>query len=118
MLVLIGAADLTGKIENDTYAVEAEDSFIEWEDGNKRKHRVYIRNKVKGSFNVICDARLGMNSEDFFSLLEENSENHILMLTCWINNKAEYRTVNAYVNIKTKKHTDTTDIFTVELEER
>lgn len=118
MLVLIGSTDLTKKIEDNSYDVEVEDSFIEWEDGNKRKHRVYVKSRAKGTFNVICDARLGMNSTEFFDLIRENTENNILMITCWINNKAEYRTLNAYAKITTKKHTDTTDIFQVELEER
>lgn len=118
MLVLVGSTDLTNKIEDNSYAVEGEDVFIEWEDGNNQKHRVYVRNRVKGAFNVICDSRLGMNSAEFLNLIRENTENNVLLITCWVNNKAEYRTLSAYVKITTKKHTDTTDIFQVELEER
>ncbi|MBE5852258.1 MAG: hypothetical protein E7299_04800 [Lachnospiraceae bacterium] len=118
MLVMIGSTDLTSKIENNSYVMEAEDSFLEWEDGNKQKHRVYVKSKVKGSFNVICDARLGMSSVEFLELIKENTQNNVLLITCWITNKAEYRTLNAYAKIITKKHTDTMDIFGVEVEER
>lgn len=118
MLVMIGSTDLTSKIENNSYVMEAEDSFLEWEDGNKQKHRVYVKSKVKGSFNVICDARLGMNSSEFMELIKKNTINNVLLLTCLVTNKTEYRTLEAYVKITTKKHTDTTDIFGVEVEER
>lgn len=118
MLAMIGVTDLTPNIEDNSYAIESEDEFIEWEDGNHVKHRAYIRNRVKGTFNIICSERLGMNSAEFLSLVKQNMENNILMITCWINNKAEYMTLNAYVKITTKKHTDTTDVFAVELEER
>ena len=118
MLVMIGSTDLTERIEEDSFEVDAEDIFIEWEDGNNKRHRIYVRDRIKGKFNVICNKRLGMNSEEFINLIKENTEKNILLITCWVNNKAEHRTLSAYVKLTTKKHTDTTDIFQVELEER
>ena len=118
MLAMIGATDLTKKIEDNSYAIESEDEFIEWKDGNSKKHRVYVKSRAKGTFNIICDKRLGMSSSEFLSLVKENTENNAVMITCWINNKAEYRTLSAYTKITVKKHTDTTDIFSIELEER
>lgn len=118
MLAKIGTIDLTKKIEDKTYVMESEDEYIEWQDGNNRKHRVYVRGRVKGSFNVICDSRLGMDANEFLALVDKHTENRVLTITCWVNNKAELQTLSAYVNITTKTHNDTTDIFIVEVEER
>lgn len=118
MLVMIGSTDLTDNIEDGSYEVESEDVFIEWEDGNNKKHRIYVRERVKGKFNIICNKRLGMDSSSFLELIKENTENNVLLVTCWVNNKAEHQSISTYVKIITKKHTDTTDIFQLELEER
>lgn len=118
MLAKIGSIDLTKIIENNTYVMEAEDEYLEWQDGYNKNHRVYVRDRVKGSFNVICDSKLGMDSGSFLKVLGEHTKNKVLTITCWVSNKAKLQTLSAYVKINTKLHTDTTDIFVIELEER
>lgn len=118
MLVKIGSIDITKKIEDGTYVMESEGEYIEWKDGNKKKHRVYTCEKVKGSFNVICDSRLGMDSKKFLDLIDECTVDGVLTITCWISNKAKLQALSAYIKITTQKHTDVMDILSVKLEER
>ena len=53
MKVIIGNVDITPHINPRTYKMNAEKTYESWQDGNFVEHRVYTRQRIKGSFEVV-----------------------------------------------------------------
>lgn len=110
MLAKIGTTDITELINESTYKVDSTDKFESWEDGNFVEHRVYTRSQVAGSFDVVLGAVRGTTVEQFVSLLDENTTNHVLnKLAVMVNNKGVVQRIDAYYSLDVKKRRTLTD---------
>lgn len=118
MLVILNQNDITQHIENDSYDMIAEPIFEEWQDANRLNHRVNIRQRISGKFNVICSEKTGLTTENFLnSLREKTSSDGSLDLTVYVVNTNKMSNLQCFYKVDVSKHTDEVTIFTVALEE-
>ena len=85
MLAQIGTTDITKWIQESTYSMNAKSVYEEWEDGNLHRHQQSIRNRVQGSFELVFTTNSDL--DDFITLLNSNTENNLLTITVWVDNK-------------------------------
>ena len=109
ILAVIGNTDLTNHIVHDTYAVNSEPVYESWTDGNFREHRIYIRDRVKGSFDI---AFLGADNQvyqDFLDLLANETHNRRLTIGLYVLNDGHFGTFEGYYTLTSAQHAETTD---------
>lgn len=117
MLFVVSGKELSSLIVDGSYNIESLKEYEEWKDANYSLHRKYIRSRVEGSLQVVCDDRLGINSTELLEMLEANTQNDLLMCTLWINNESRARTVECYYEVNTE-HRPSTDLVTINIQER
>lgn len=115
MLVMIGITDLTKYIEDGSYDVDSEEIFKEWQDGNYVNHRDVFRERVKGSFNIICSDKT-ISVSDLNTLISSNKTNGKVTMLLHVENKGELQAINCFCTTKAK-HSPSADIVTVTVEE-
>lgn len=106
---VIGNTDITKHIIKDSYDVNTEPVFESWTDGNFREHRIYIRDRVKGSFDVFFIGAANGEYQDFLDLLASATDNRLLTIGLYIQNESKFDTYQAYYTIGTVQHAETTD---------
>lgn len=116
ILFKIGTTDLTKYIEDDSYNVVNEPEFEEWKDGNYNKHRIYVRDRIKGTFNVICSNKT-ITKENFLSLLKNNTTNNKLMCHVYVTNKNEEKIIECFYSMEPSLFRKNVVIYTLTLEE-
>ena len=118
----VGGNDITKYIIKDTYNMNAEPVYESWTDGNYHEHRIQIRERVKGSFDIIFFDDDNGAYQDFLALLEANTRNTILTCGLYVENTSTFGAHYVYYRIKAKQHARTIDNImvnkmTIELEE-
>ena len=93
----IGNTDLTQYVDKQNYAVNEEDVFESWQDGNWITHRVSVRKRKSGTlllgFKTISDFNT------FCSLFtSERNTNGYYSVTAYINNTGATATFDAFVD--------------------
>lgn len=94
----IGAADLTPWTDVQTYAVNAEDVFEEWEDGNHVTHRQISRVRYAGAL------QLGFADPEVFSaftalLQSAKSSGGWYPVTAYISNTGAMASFDAFLDV-------------------
>lgn len=122
ILATVGGTDITKYIIKDTYEMNAEPVYESWTDGNFHEHRIRIRERVKGSFDVIFFDEDNGAFEDFLALLEANTTNTLLTCGLYVQNKAAFDAFYMYYTITAQQHARTIDDvmvnkMTIEFEE-
>lgn len=123
MLVSIRTTDLTDYVQESTYIVNEEDVYEEWLDGNYAKHRIKVRTKIKGSFEVALFGMNGITAERFINIWETGVSNSIVSVGLWIMNKSKFRLAECYYSITGTRRRELSDgnvleILTIEVEEK
>ena len=106
---VIANTDISKNIIKDTYKVNTEPVFESWTDGNFREHRIYIRDRVKGSFDVIFFDDDNGAYQDFLTLLESATNNRLLTIGLFVVNQSRFDAFNVYYTITAAQHAETTD---------
>lgn len=109
ILATVGGTDITKYIIKDTYKVNSEPVYQSWTDGNFHEHRIQIRERVEGSFDVIFFDDDNGAYQDFLALLEANTINTLLTCGLYVENKAAFEAFNVYYTIKAVQHARTID---------
>ena len=122
ILATVGDTDITKYIIKDTYSMNAEPVYESWTDGNFHEHRIRIRERVKGSFDVIFFDDDNGAYQNFLALLEENTTNTLLTCGFYVENTSSFEAFEMYYQIKAKQHARTIDDImvnkmTIEFEE-
>ena len=122
ILATVGTTDITKYIIKDTYKMNAEPVYESWTDGNFHEHRIRIRERVTGSFDVIFFDDDNGAYQDFLDLLETNTTNTLLTCGLYVENKAAFEAFQMYYTITAKQHARTIDDImvnkmTIEFEE-
>lgn len=122
-LFSIGTTDLSDYIVQDTYAINSEPVYKEYEDANGTTHRRHIRYKVQGKMQMYFPDLESYS--DFKELLESkrSNVNHTVPCTLYDNSSGDTVTINAFVDYKpTLKRTaslrEYLDKFDVSIEEQ
>ena len=118
----VGTTDITKYIIKDTYKMNAEPVYESWTDGNFHEHRIRIRERVKGSFDVIFFDDDNGAYQDFLDLLSANTENTLLTCGLYVENKAAFDAFQVYYTITAAQHARTVEgtmvnKMTIEVEE-
>lgn len=121
-LWIVGDTDLTKHIIKDTYKVNTEPVYESWTDGNFHEHRIRIRERMTGSFDIIFFDDDNGAYQDFLTLLDEHTTNTLLMCGLYVQNKAAFESFQVYYTIKAAQHARTIDNImvnkmTIEVEE-
>ena len=122
ILATVGTTDITKYIIKDTYKMNAEPVYESWTDGNFHEHRIRIRERVTGSFDVIFFDDDNGAYQNFLALLETNTTNTLLTCGLYVENKAAFEAFRMYYTITAKQHARTIDDImvnkmTIEFEE-
>ena len=122
ILATLNGTDITKYIIKDTYDVNTEPVFESWQDGNFKEHRVYIRDRVKGSFDVIFFDDDNGAYQDFLDLLASVTVNRVTTIGLYVLNTSQTGLFEVYYTIKAVQHAETTDgrmvnKMTIDLEE-
>lgn len=94
----IDTTDITDYIDVQSYAVNREDVFEEWEDGNWITHRVIARTRYTGSFQAGFASAADFTA--FMTLLstKKNADGYY-PVTAYINNTGTTETFNAFLDV-------------------
>ena len=94
----IDTTDITAYIDVQSYAVNREDVFEEWEDGNWITHRVIARTRYTGSFQAGFASAADFTA--FMTLLntKKNADGYY-PVTAYINNTGTTETFNAFLDV-------------------
>lgn len=122
-LVQIGLTDITQYINQSSYKMNSEAQYESWQDGNFVEHRVYIRKRIKGSFDVALYGKNGMDTAAFMQLWNGAVEDNIIALDVYLQNEDRMEAIDAYFEITGSTHKELNnggflDILTIEVEER
>lgn len=109
ILATLNGTDITKYIIKDTYDVNTEPVFESWQDGNFKEHRVYIRDRVKGSFDVIFFDDDNGAYQDFLDLLASVTVNRVTTIGLYVLNTSRTELFQVYYTIKAAQHAETTD---------
>ena len=120
--MIVGDTDITKRIIKDTYEMNTEPVYESWTDGNFHEHRIRIRERVRGSFDVIFFDEDNGAYQDFLTLLDEHTTNTLLTCGLYVQNTATFDTFRVYYTIKAQQHARTIDNImvnkmTIEVEE-
>lgn len=121
-LATVNNTDITKYIIKDTYKVNSEPVYESWLDGNFREHRIYTRERVEGSFDVIFFDDDNGAYQDFLTLLDSATTNNLLTIGLFVLDKCSFEALQVYYNITAEQHAETTDgrmvnKMTIEIEE-
>lgn len=109
ILATLNGTDITKYIIKDTYDINTEPVFESWQDGNFKEHRVYIRDRVKGSFDVIFFDDDNGAYQDFLDLLASVTVNRVTTIGLYVLNTSRTELFQVYYTIKAAQHAETTD---------
>lgn len=106
---VIANTDISKNIIKDSYEINTEPVFESWTDGNFREHRIYIRDRVKGSFDVIFFDEDNGTYQDFLDLLDSATTNRVLTLGLFVVNESKFEVFEVYYSIEQSQHAETID---------
>lgn len=109
VLAVVASTDISKYIIKNTYDVNSAPIFESWTDGNFHEHRVYSRDRVKGSFDVIFFDDDNGAYQDFLTLLNSATHNRLLTIGLLVVNQSRFDAFNVYYTITAAQHAETTD---------
>lgn len=122
MTVVVGNTNITNHIIRDSYKINAYDQYESWIDGNGLEHRLIVRTKVSGSFEIVCcDETITLS--DFLALWNSAVNNGVVTIGMTILNTNVFDALNAYYEITNKEHIKKgdgriIDILSIKIQER
>ena len=97
-LFLIGSTDLTPWEDTTKHAVNREDIFVSWTDGNWVEHREIMRTRVAGT--VVLGFKREADFTMFMGLLtSERNANGYYPITVWCSNTNTTETVDVFFDV-------------------
>ena len=122
-LFKINTTDISNNVVKDTYAVSREPVYKNYEDANGVVHRRFIRNKMKGKFQLFFPNLTDYAA--FKTLLDNNRSTTNFSVNCSLydNISGEHYTIDAYIDYsptlkRTASLTEYLDKIDVTIEER
>ena len=108
-LATVANTDITKYIIKDTYKVNTEPVYESWTDGNFHEHRIYVRDRLSGSFDVIFFDDDNGAYQNFLTLLDSATSNHLLTIGLFVPNKSAFNAYQVYYTITTAQHAECSD---------
>lgn len=100
VLLKINTTDVSNNIIKDSYAVNRESVYKEYEDANGAIHRRHIRYKIKGKFKMYFPTLTTYST--FKTLIDTNKSatNYTVPCTVYDNLSGTAYTINAFIDYK------------------
>lgn len=109
-LAVVNSTDITDYIIKDTYEVNSEPVYTSWEDANYVEHRVYVRDKVRGSFEVITFGTTPRTAlVAFLNILKAATSNNVLTIGLYVENEGTFQALNCFYTVESTQHAVTDD---------
>ena len=109
-LAVVNSTDITNYIIKDTYEVNSEPVYTSWEDANYVEHRVYVRDKVRGSFEVITFGTTPRTAlVAFLDILNAATSNNVLTIGLYVENEGTFQALNCFYTVESTQHSVTDD---------
>lgn len=109
-LAVVNSTDITDYIIKDTYEVNSEPVYTSWEDANFVEHRVYVRDKVRGSFEVITFGTTPRTAlVAFLDILKAATSNNVLTIGLYVENEGTFQALNCFYTVESTQHAVTKD---------
>ena len=109
-LAVVNSTDITDYIIKDTYEVNSEPVYTSWEDANYVEHRVYVRDKVRGSFEVITFGTTPRTAlVAFLDILKAATSNNVLTIGLYVENEGTFQAINCFYTVESTQHSATDD---------
>lgn len=109
-LAVVNSTDITDYIIKDTYEVNSEPVYTSWEDANFVEHRVYVRDKVRGSFEVITFGTTPRTAlVAFLDILKAATSNNVLTIGLYVENEGTFQALNCFYTVESTQHSVTDD---------
>ena len=123
MLVKLGNTDITDFINPKSYKVNVEKEYESWLDGNYNEHRIYTRQKVKGSFTVALYGKDNMTTQAFLDLWNACVNHNVATITVFVQNENVEKEIQCYYSHDGIFHREMVndaycDVLTVEIMEK
>lgn len=122
MQVVVGGIDISNYIVDGSYSINASDQYESWMDGNGVEHRIIIRSKISGSFDIgCCDKTITLS--DFLAAWNSAVNNGVVTMGCTVLNTGTFEAIQAYYEITGKDHIKKgdgkiIDVMSVKIQER
>lgn len=98
MVFMIGTTDISEHILADSYSMNADSEYEQWQDGNYVYHRVPVRIRIKGSFKLKFKTETDYNN--FINLVKASRENDgSILCTAYVNNLAQTQAGNFFYTL-------------------
>lgn len=104
VLATVNGVDITPYLNKKNYKINSEKEYESWQDGNFVEHRVYVRSRVQGSFEVAVWGRDGMDYNAFLNNWNAAVTNNVVTIGLFCLNENRFRAIQAYYEIDSKKH--------------
>ena len=109
-LAVVNSTDITDYIIKDTYEMNSEPVYTSWEDANYVEHRVYVRDKVRGSFEVITFGTTPRTAlVAFLNILKAATSNNVLTIGLYVENEGTFQALNCFYTVESTQHAVTDD---------
>ena len=109
-LAVVNSTDITNYIIKDTYEINSEPVYTSWEDANYVEHRVYVRDKVRGSFEVITFGTTPRTAlVAFLNILKAATSNNVLTIGLYVENEGTFQALNCFYTVESTQHAVTDD---------
>lgn len=109
-LAVVNSTDITNYIIKDTYEMNSEPVYTSWEDANYVEHRVYVRDKVRGSFEVITFGTTPRTAlVAFLNILKAATSNNVLTIGLYVQNEGTFKALNCFYTVESTQHAVTDD---------
>lgn len=93
----LNGTDITRFIDKETYQVNSEQLYEEWQNANFVSVRIPIRKRISGKFNIRCGNR--SQYSDFLTLLNAATVNGVTTIGVYVQNDNQFEAINAYVTL-------------------
>lgn len=96
----INDIDFTACVQESTYKVDSEDVFSSYVDANWKTHKIKVREKIRGSFDLMfIESYSPMSYDEFLSALAAVKDDEVTTATVFVNNQNTEKTIECYVTV-------------------
>lgn len=103
-LLVVNDKDMTPYINGDSYKVNSKDQYESWQDGNFVEHRVIVRKRIEGSFELFLYGYNGMTYQTFLQNWTAAENNGVVTMGVWVQDLNMFKAIQAYYDFTGTKH--------------
>ena len=103
-LLVVNDTDLTEYINKKSYKVNSKNQYESWKDGNYVEHRIIVRNRVEGSFEIAVYGHNDVDYAAFLDIWNSAVNNGVVTMGVWVQDQNRFKAIEAYYAMEGLKH--------------